>query len=62
MDKDNHLHIHIHILVSFVYCACPYFSANPDWGPIIADDFIATFPNQPLRGNTVRLECLAYGT
>ncbi|XP_045209360.2 contactin-like [Mercenaria mercenaria] len=32
------------------------------WGPEIADGFIASFPNKPLRGNTVKLECLAYGT
>ncbi|KAL4229020.1 ROBO3 [Mactra antiquata] len=32
------------------------------WGPVIADGFIASFPNKPLRGRTVKLECLAYGT
>ena len=33
-----------------------------DWGPEISNDFIAVFPRQPLRGQYVRLECLAYGT
>ncbi|XP_052806194.1 contactin-like isoform X2 [Mya arenaria] len=32
------------------------------WGPEIADGFIASFPNKPLVGDAVKLECLAYGT
>lgn len=37
-------------------------SVPATWGPIIADGFIASFPNRPLRGDTIELECLAYGT
>ncbi|GFN93320.1 contactin [Plakobranchus ocellatus] len=33
-----------------------------DWGPVIQDEFIAVFPNLPLVGHDVRLECFAYGT
>ncbi|KAH3825753.1 hypothetical protein DPMN_127634, partial [Dreissena polymorpha] len=32
------------------------------WGPVIADGFIASHPNKPLRGQDVALECFAYGT
>nr|KAG5696570.1 hypothetical protein BaRGS_030438 [Batillaria attramentaria] len=33
-----------------------------DWGPEIQDDFIAVFPQPPLKGQDVRLECFAYGS
>ncbi|XP_046563536.1 contactin-like [Haliotis rubra] len=33
-----------------------------DWGPEISNDFVASFPRLPNRGDRVRLECLAYGT
>ncbi|XP_067686212.1 contactin-like [Haliotis asinina] len=32
-----------------------------DFGPIIHNDFPAVFPSPPLRGEDIRLECLAYG-
>ncbi|XP_071155484.1 contactin-like [Mytilus edulis] len=32
------------------------------WGPEIANDFPAVFPNTPKRGQNVHLECLAYGS
>ncbi|XP_071103024.1 contactin-like [Haliotis cracherodii] len=35
---------------------------STDWGPEIANDFVASFPRLPKRGQRVRLECLAYGT
>ncbi|XP_076455516.1 contactin-like [Babylonia areolata] len=31
------------------------------FGPDVHDDFPAVFPKQPLRGQEMRLECLAYG-
>ncbi|KAK3612185.1 hypothetical protein CHS0354_016571 [Potamilus streckersoni] len=31
------------------------------WGPEISNDFINVFPNVPMRGQTILLECLAYG-
>ncbi|PVD35688.1 hypothetical protein C0Q70_02651 [Pomacea canaliculata] len=33
-----------------------------DWGPLIQDDFIAVFPQPPLKGHDVRMECFAYGS
>ncbi|XP_076455738.1 contactin-3-like [Babylonia areolata] len=33
-----------------------------DWGPEIQDDFIAVFPQPPLKGQDVRMECFAYGS
>ncbi|XP_048236575.1 contactin-like [Haliotis rufescens] len=32
-----------------------------DFGPTIHNDFPAVFPSPPLRGQNIRLECLAYG-
>ncbi|XP_060078104.1 contactin-like [Ylistrum balloti] len=37
-------------------------AAKTDWGPVIQDDFIAVFPQPPLKGQDVRLECFAYGS
>ncbi|XP_076455700.1 contactin-like isoform X2 [Babylonia areolata] len=37
-------------------------SLPANWGPEISNDFIAVFPRQPLRGQRVRMECLAFGT
>lgn len=37
-------------------------AAKNDWGPIIQDDFINVFPNPPIRGQDIRLECFAYGS
>ncbi|KAL8623497.1 hypothetical protein ACOMHN_015705 [Nucella lapillus] len=33
-----------------------------NWGPEISNDFIAVFPRQQLRGQEIRMECLAFGT
>ncbi|PVD35862.1 hypothetical protein C0Q70_02831 [Pomacea canaliculata] len=33
-----------------------------NWGPEIQNDFPAVFPQPPLRGQDVRLECFAYGS
>ena len=40
----------------------PFFPVPAIWGPDIADGFIQSFPDRPLRGHRVKLECLAYGT
>ncbi|XP_041372375.1 contactin-like [Gigantopelta aegis] len=37
-------------------------AAKADWGPEIQNDFIAVFPQPPMRGQDVRLECFAYGS
>ncbi|XP_071103129.1 contactin-3-like [Haliotis cracherodii] len=37
-------------------------AAKADWGPEIQNDFIAVFPQPPLKGQEVRLECFAYGS
>ncbi|VDI31183.1 contactin 1 [Mytilus galloprovincialis] len=37
-------------------------ASKNDWGPLIQDDFINVFPNPPVRGQGVRLECFAYGS
>ncbi|KAK7478536.1 hypothetical protein BaRGS_00030208 [Batillaria attramentaria] len=37
-------------------------SPKADWGPEIQNDFPAVFPQPPLRGHDVRLECFAYGS
>jgi hypothetical protein len=37
------------------------FAGPSDFGPDIHDDFPAVFPQQPLVGQEMRVECLAYG-
>ncbi|KAL8616442.1 hypothetical protein ACOMHN_041045 [Nucella lapillus] len=37
-------------------------SPKADWGPEIQNDFPAVFPQPPLRGQDVRIECFAYGS
>ncbi|XP_078332403.1 contactin-5-like isoform X2 [Crassostrea virginica] len=39
-----------------------YQASKTDWGPVIHTDFIEVFPNPPLRGHKIRMECFAYGS
>lgn len=39
-----------------------YQASKTEWGPVIHTDFIEVFPNPPLRGQKIRMECFAYGS
>ena len=37
-------------------------TVSSDYQPVIQDDFIKVSPRNPKRGQTIQLECFAYGT